>query len=74
MVTKLRAAGAYDVISYGAAWRDADTYLREHVMPYVSLASSLPPSHHTNSLHSTRAQQSTAHPSTTPTSGPATAQ
>jgi L-serine/L-threonine ammonia-lyase len=33
MVTKLRAAGAYDVISHGAAWRDADTYLREHVMP-----------------------------------------
>lgn len=36
MVTKLRAAGAYDVIQYGAAWRDADAYLREHVMPYVS--------------------------------------
>ncbi|KAL1611212.1 catabolic L-serine/threonine dehydratase [Nothophoma quercina] len=34
MVTKLRAAGAYDVISHGNAWRDADTYLREHVMPY----------------------------------------
>ncbi|XPS79377.1 Aspartate ammonia-lyase [Ascochyta lentis] len=34
MVTKLRAAGAYDVISHGAAWRDADMYLREHVMPY----------------------------------------
>lgn len=36
MVTKLRAAGAYDVISHGNAWKDADTYLREHVMPYVS--------------------------------------
>lgn len=35
MVTKLRAAGAYDVISRGAAWRDADSYLKEHVMPYV---------------------------------------
>ncbi|KAH6612674.1 tryptophan synthase beta subunit-like PLP-dependent enzyme [Boeremia exigua] len=34
MVTKLRAAGAFDVISHGAAWRDADTHLREHVMPY----------------------------------------
>ncbi|KAG9206245.1 hypothetical protein G6514_004969 [Epicoccum nigrum] len=34
MVSKLRAAGAYDVISHGAAWRDADAYLREHVMPY----------------------------------------
>lgn len=34
MVTKLRAAGAYDVISHGNAWKDADTYLREHVMPY----------------------------------------
>ncbi|KAJ4316028.1 catabolic L-serine/threonine dehydratase [Neodidymelliopsis sp. IMI 364377] len=38
MVTKLRAAGAYDVISYGAAWRDADAYLREHVMPYAETA------------------------------------
>jgi L-serine/L-threonine ammonia-lyase len=38
MVAKLRAAGAYDVIQHGAAWRDADAYLREHVMPYVSLS------------------------------------
>lgn len=36
MVAKLKAAGAYDVIQYGAAWRDADAYLREEVMPYVS--------------------------------------
>ncbi|KAF1836628.1 tryptophan synthase beta subunit-like PLP-dependent enzyme [Decorospora gaudefroyi] len=35
MVAKLRAAGAYEVIQYGAAWKDADTYLREHVMPYA---------------------------------------
>lgn len=35
MVAKLRAAGAYDVIQHGAAWRDADTYLRDHVMPMV---------------------------------------
>lgn len=35
MVAKLRAAGAYEVIQYGAAWKDADTYLKEHVMPYV---------------------------------------
>ena len=42
MVTKLRAAGAYDVISHGNAWKDADTYLREHVMPYVSLFISIP--------------------------------
>ena len=41
MVTKLRAAGAYDVISHGNAWRDADAYLREHVMPYVCLSSLL---------------------------------
>ncbi|KAF1943407.1 tryptophan synthase beta subunit-like PLP-dependent enzyme [Clathrospora elynae] len=33
MVAKLRAAGAYDVIQYGAAWKDADSYLKEHVMP-----------------------------------------
>lgn len=36
MVTKLRAAGAYDVISHGAAWRDADAHLKEHVMPYAT--------------------------------------
>jgi L-serine/L-threonine ammonia-lyase len=35
MVAKLRAAGAYDVIQHGAAWKDADTYLKEHVMPYA---------------------------------------
>lgn len=35
MVAKLRAAGAYDVIQHGAAWKDADAYLKEHVMPYV---------------------------------------
>lgn len=35
MVAKLRAAGAYDVIQHGAAWRDADAYLKEHVMPYA---------------------------------------
>ncbi|KAF2832138.1 tryptophan synthase beta subunit-like PLP-dependent enzyme [Ophiobolus disseminans] len=37
MVTKLRAAGAYDVIQYGAAWRDADAYLKSHVMPGSSV-------------------------------------
>lgn len=35
MVAKLRAAGAYDVIQHGAAWKDADAYLKEHVMPYA---------------------------------------
>lgn len=35
MVAKLRAAGAYEVIQHGAAWKDADAYLKEHVMPYV---------------------------------------
>ncbi|KAF2133959.1 tryptophan synthase beta subunit-like PLP-dependent enzyme [Dothidotthia symphoricarpi CBS 119687] len=33
MVAKLRAAGAHDVIQHGAAWKDADTYLRTEVMP-----------------------------------------
>jgi L-serine/L-threonine ammonia-lyase len=58
MVTKLRAAGAYDVIQYGAAWRDADTYLREHVMPYVRL---LDPHFHpmNNPLTLSQAQTST---------------
>jgi L-serine/L-threonine ammonia-lyase len=36
MVTKLRAAGAHDVIQYGAAWQDADTYLKDTIMPQVS--------------------------------------
>ncbi|KAJ4370589.1 catabolic L-serine/threonine dehydratase [Neocucurbitaria cava] len=35
MVAKLRAAGAHEVIQYGAAWKDADTYLREEVMPHA---------------------------------------
>lgn len=35
MVAKLRAAGAYDVIQYGAAWKDADAYLKEEVIPNV---------------------------------------
>jgi hypothetical protein len=35
MVAKLRAAGAYEVIQYGAAWKDADAYLKEHIIPYV---------------------------------------
>ncbi|KNG49233.1 farnesyltransferase alpha subunit [Stemphylium lycopersici] len=33
MVAKLRAAGAYDVIQYGAAWKDADAYLKEEIIP-----------------------------------------
>jgi L-serine/L-threonine ammonia-lyase len=48
MVVKLRAAGAYDVIQHGAAWRDADTYLREHVMPYVRLLPTPYPTSNTN--------------------------
>ncbi|CAN9446925.1 unnamed protein product [Alternaria alternata] len=35
MVAKLRAAGAYEVIQYGAAWKDADAYLKEHIIPYA---------------------------------------
>ncbi|ENI05794.1 hypothetical protein COCC4DRAFT_71490 [Bipolaris maydis ATCC 48331] len=35
MVAKLKAAGAYEVIQHGAAWKDADAYLKEHVMPYA---------------------------------------
>ncbi|KAF7159773.1 hypothetical protein CNMCM5623_005162 [Aspergillus felis] len=30
MISKLRAAGAADVIQYGASWFDADTYLRKN--------------------------------------------
>jgi len=37
MVTKLRAAGASNVIQYGAMIRDADAYLKEQVIPNVCL-------------------------------------
>ncbi|PVH95496.1 tryptophan synthase beta subunit-like PLP-dependent enzyme [Periconia macrospinosa] len=33
MVAKIKAAGAYDVLQHGAAWADADRYMREEVMP-----------------------------------------
>ncbi|KAF2750023.1 tryptophan synthase beta subunit-like PLP-dependent enzyme [Sporormia fimetaria CBS 119925] len=39
MVAKLRAAGAYDVLQFGASWQEADAFLREEVMP----KSPLPP-------------------------------
>jgi L-serine/L-threonine ammonia-lyase len=87
MVTKLRAAGAYEVIQFGAAWKDADTYLKEHVMPYVS-SPRLPTLNHSvgvtprrkmhHDLHSqltvTRhiLKQSTVHHSTIQISGKAT--
>ncbi|MBE7181768.1 MAG: pyridoxal-phosphate dependent enzyme [Terriglobus roseus] len=32
MVTKLKAAGAHDVISYGASWQFADAHMREVIM------------------------------------------
>lgn len=41
MVEKLRAAGAHEVVQYGAAWADADRYLRGEVMPQVGLSWSL---------------------------------
>jgi hypothetical protein len=41
MVTKLKAAGASDVIQYGATLRDADVYLKEHVITSVCLSSLL---------------------------------
>lgn len=33
MVDKLWAAGAYEVLQHGAAWNDADTHLRQHIIP-----------------------------------------
>ncbi|GAB7357510.1 hypothetical protein MBLNU459_g0041t1 [Dothideomycetes sp. NU459] len=33
MLAKLRAAGASQVVQHGATWKDADTYLRETVLP-----------------------------------------
>ncbi|KAH7132417.1 tryptophan synthase beta subunit-like PLP-dependent enzyme [Dendryphion nanum] len=32
MITKLKAAGAHDVIQHGPTWADADAYLRKEVM------------------------------------------
>ena len=32
MITKLRVAGAHEIIQYGASWVEADTYLRETVL------------------------------------------
>lgn len=39
MIAKLRAAGAYDVIQYGAVLKDADVYLKEQIIPYVCVLS-----------------------------------
>ncbi|KAF2730577.1 tryptophan synthase beta subunit-like PLP-dependent enzyme [Polyplosphaeria fusca] len=33
MINKLKAAGAHEVLQKGATWQDADTYLRNEVMP-----------------------------------------
>jgi L-serine/L-threonine ammonia-lyase len=35
MVTKIKAAGAYEVLQHGDAWADADKYMREELMPQV---------------------------------------
>ncbi|KAF2474886.1 tryptophan synthase beta subunit-like PLP-dependent enzyme [Lindgomyces ingoldianus] len=32
MISKLKAAGAYEVIQHGPTWKDADSYLRKEVM------------------------------------------
>ncbi|KAF2752812.1 tryptophan synthase beta subunit-like PLP-dependent enzyme [Pseudovirgaria hyperparasitica] len=32
MISKMRTAGAHDVISHGASWQDADGYLRDEVL------------------------------------------
>lgn len=32
-IAKIRAAGAHEVLQHGASWKEADTWLREHVMP-----------------------------------------
>ena len=33
MIAKIRAAGAHEVLQRGASWKDADTWMREEVMP-----------------------------------------
>ncbi|GFZ52222.1 hypothetical protein JCM24511_09995 [Saitozyma sp. JCM 24511] len=33
MISKLLTAGAVDVIQHGASWKEADTYLREEMLP-----------------------------------------
>ncbi|KAF1971438.1 tryptophan synthase beta subunit-like PLP-dependent enzyme [Bimuria novae-zelandiae CBS 107.79] len=38
MVTKIRTAGAYQVLQHGDAWADADKFMREHLMPQAGEA------------------------------------
>ncbi|KAJ4300967.1 catabolic L-serine/threonine dehydratase [Kalmusia sp. IMI 367209] len=38
MVTKIKAAGAYEVLQYGDAWADADAYMRKELMPQAGEA------------------------------------
>ncbi|KAJ4344467.1 catabolic L-serine/threonine dehydratase [Didymosphaeria variabile] len=38
MVTKIKAAGAYEVLQHGDAWADADKYMREELMPQAGEA------------------------------------
>lgn len=41
MVAKIKAAGAKEVVQYGAAWRDADMYMREVVMKQAEITGEL---------------------------------
>lgn len=42
MISKLRAAGAGDVIQVGASWVEADTHLRETVIPEAAARGEIP--------------------------------
>jgi L-serine/L-threonine ammonia-lyase len=41
MVAKIKAAGANEVVQYGASWKDADTYMREVVMKQAEFSGEL---------------------------------
>ncbi|KAF1950395.1 tryptophan synthase beta subunit-like PLP-dependent enzyme [Byssothecium circinans] len=45
MVSKIKAAGAFEVLQHGNAWADADRFMREEIMPKVNPTPSSPPSH-----------------------------
>ncbi|OCL15319.1 tryptophan synthase beta subunit-like PLP-dependent enzyme [Glonium stellatum] len=46
MISKLRAAGAHDVIQHGATWAEADKYLREEVLGKDNKGIYVPPFDH----------------------------
>ncbi|KAK3077234.1 hypothetical protein LTS18_010854, partial [Coniosporium uncinatum] len=46
MIAKLRAAGAREVVQYGASWKEADTHLREDILAKDEAGVYVPPFDH----------------------------